>query len=425
MSASRSPYAPAWALRTVPREDMIDDIMAMHFANAFQGMPEAQARGEAGAALDRWVALGLVHAGGSGDAARFDPTEALNFMVSAGMAGTDGFWQDNHVARERRQIQLLQRFPEAGPEAMSAASFAPRRFRLRLERSYNLAATMPGTRVRLRLPLPIEDEALRVESLEVHAPPGATVRREAARLDASLVLEQPGLVTLGVTLVVEAHADGGTPGELTDAERGLYTAAHEDLIQVTPRIRREAEALAAGLPADDATRVDAILAMIFARFRMGAVPYHAVDRDAPGDWPFEGGFFDCQIGAALFCAMCRALGIPARLCGGFQLYQPNTSYHYWAQAWLPDRGWLSFDLSNWHLTLGGQDERWRGVLLGWGDFRLKTQLFPNQFTGASARRLPARWHRLRKRQPQGTENRFVDAETGELIYRESLMHLPD
>lgn len=426
MSAS----GPPWALRTVSRGDLIDDILAMHFAHGFLGMPEAQARGQAEAALDRWLALGLGHAGGAGAAARFDPVEALNFMVAAGVAGRDRFWEDNHVACERRQIVQMQADPAAdpaaGPEALGAASFAPRRFRVRLERAYNLAALAPGTRVRLRLPLPIEDAVLRVDSLDVHAPPGAAVRRDAARLDAGFVLERPGMATLGVTLALEARADGGLPGPLCDAERELYTRPHEDLIQVTPRIRREAEALVAGLPAHDpAARVAAIVAMIFDRWRMGAVPYHAIDRDAPGEWPFESGFFDCQIGAALLCAMCRALGMPARLCGGFQLYRPNTCYHYWAQVWLPDRGWLTFDLSNWHLSLGGRDARWRGALLGWADMRLKTQLFPHLFTGASTRRLPATWHKLRKRLPDGTETRFLDAATGELVYRERLVHLPD
>lgn len=416
---------PAWAIRTIPRADLVDDILAMHFGFCHGGMTEAAARADVEATLDRWLALGLGHARGADGAPRFDPVETMNFMVSAGVEGRDDFWERNHVANERAKIRALMRDPATPAEAIGPDCFAPRRYRFRLERDYNLAGIAAGTRVRLRLPLPVEDAMVRLASVDVHAPAGAKIRREAARIDAGYVLERPGIETLAATIVCDTRADDGTPGPLTEAERERYTRPHEDMVEVTDRIRQEAATLATGLPEDGAVRVEAILAMFVDRFRLGAVPYGALDRDAPSEWPLDSGFFDCQIAAALFCSLCRALGIPARLCGGFQLYVPNTSYHYWAQAWLPDRGWLTFDPSFWHLTLAGRDARWRGVLLGWADPRLMTQVFPDLFTGASTCRLPPEWHRLRKHLPGGIENRFVDAMTGELVYRERLVHLPD
>ena len=73
--------APAWAIRTVTRDDLVDDILAMHFGYCYGGMGEAKARADAEASLDRWLALGLGHARGPDGAPRFDPVEAFNFMV--------------------------------------------------------------------------------------------------------------------------------------------------------------------------------------------------------------------------------------------------------------------------------------------------------------------------------------------------------
>ena len=57
----------------------------------------------------------------------------------------------------------------------------------------------------------------------------------------------------------------------------------------------------------------------------------------------------CQDHAQIFIAGARALGIPARYVSGYLLAGEGDVLHEthgWAEAWLPDLGWIGFDASN-------------------------------------------------------------------------------
>jgi transglutaminase-like putative cysteine protease len=58
----------------------------------------------------------------------------------------------------------------------------------------------------------------------------------------------------------------------------------------------------------------------------------------------------CQDYAHIFCAAARLLNIPARYIGGYFLrvdgIVDTESGHAWAEAWLPDLGWIAFDPAN-------------------------------------------------------------------------------
>ncbi len=54
---------------------------------------------------------------------------------------------------------------------------------------------------------------------------------------------------------------------------------------------------------------------------------------------------DCGAQSMYFTAMCRALGIPARTTGGWQLFSGNFSSHFWAEFYLPNYGWVPVDTS--------------------------------------------------------------------------------
>ena len=58
----------------------------------------------------------------------------------------------------------------------------------------------------------------------------------------------------------------------------------------------------------------------------------------------------CQDHTHIFIACCRDLGIPARYIGGYLLVDDNsenqTAGHAWAEAWIADIGWVSFDVAN-------------------------------------------------------------------------------
>lgn len=56
----------------------------------------------------------------------------------------------------------------------------------------------------------------------------------------------------------------------------------------------------------------------------------------------------CQDHAHLFLACCRAHGIPARYVSGYVWPgdAPHAASHAWVDAWLPDSGWISIDVTH-------------------------------------------------------------------------------
>lgn len=57
----------------------------------------------------------------------------------------------------------------------------------------------------------------------------------------------------------------------------------------------------------------------------------------------------CQDQAHVFIACARALGIPARYVSGYLLLDGGReagASHAWAEAWVPDLGWVGFDAAN-------------------------------------------------------------------------------
>lgn len=52
---------------------------------------------------------------------------------------------------------------------------------------------------------------------------------------------------------------------------------------------------------------------------------------------------DCGAQSMYFSSLCRAVGIPARTTGGWQLFTGNFAGHFWAEFYLPDYGWVPVD----------------------------------------------------------------------------------
>ncbi|MBP2132375.1 transglutaminase-like putative cysteine protease [Methanomicrobium sp. W14] len=61
---------------------------------------------------------------------------------------------------------------------------------------------------------------------------------------------------------------------------------------------------------------------------------------------FETGHGDCGTQSILFSALCRAVGIPARAIGGYQMLisgEPGT--HFWAEYYIEGYGWVPCDIT--------------------------------------------------------------------------------
>ncbi len=60
---------------------------------------------------------------------------------------------------------------------------------------------------------------------------------------------------------------------------------------------------------------------------------------------------DCGSQAMYFAALCRAVGIPARTPGGWQLFTNNFASHFWAEFYVPNYGWVPVDPSAGQMSL--------------------------------------------------------------------------
>jgi transglutaminase-like putative cysteine protease len=76
----------------------------------------------------------------------------------------------------------------------------------------------------------------------------------------------------------------------------------------------------------------------------------ATDVESTAAEALEKGQGVCQDHAHLFIAGCRVLGVPARYVSGYLLTEVDehdaVASHAWAEAYLDDLGWVSFDPSN-------------------------------------------------------------------------------
>jgi transglutaminase-like putative cysteine protease len=77
-------------------------------------------------------------------------------------------------------------------------------------------------------------------------------------------------------------------------------------------------------------------------YKKGETHVHTTGAEA-----LEQGSGVCQDHAHIFCAVCRALGIPARYVSGYVNHgfghDAHASSHAWAEALVEDLGWVGFD----------------------------------------------------------------------------------
>lgn len=90
----------------------------------------------------------------------------------------------------------------------------------------------------------------------------------------------------------------------------------------------------------------ALMAEIHARvaYEIGATHAHTTAAEA-----FADGRGVCQDHAHIFIAACRTAGIPARYVTGYLVTgqgASSTAAHAWAEALVPDLGWVGFDPAN-------------------------------------------------------------------------------
>jgi hypothetical protein len=411
--------------RTVSEACLLDLLLISGWAFELECGRYAEALSSTQASLESWIALGLPYARSDSGERLYDPVEALNFMKWAGFAGLDRFWLERYVGTGRA---LVSEWTDRRDGALAPDGRSDARFRVSLQRSFDLRSFAPGTRLRLRMPVPLSSPYVR----DIEIRPSVSRERQAelavsdGRVEARLTAGAEPLLEIEAEVCFTATprpADIAPPeGHLDASEKEIYLRPQDALIRITPRILALARTLA-GPASAPWNSVRSFWNYMLDELSLGAVHYDQIDARAPGDWVLESGWYDCRVGAALFVSLCRARGVPARIISGHFLYRLLPTQHYWAEAWLDGRGWLPFDLSCWDLSAGGRDPKWRDHFAGSIDYRMVTQCFPRAFTGSMSVPLPPVWHVLQAPCHQGVEISMVGLD-GRLSYRDRIRVLP-
>jgi hypothetical protein len=409
--------------RTIDEARIIEALVSEGWRHEVAAGQRAAVEHDARAALERSIALGLAYRRSPTGGRLFDPFEASNFLKWGFKAKGERIWQDQFLGAARREIREAHPLTGNGIDTPPDLRALPtQRYAVTVRRSFNLAGRPKGERLRLRLPLPIEDRFLRDASIEPLMPTQIPVDTAIApaRLDVRLTVPEEDEVTIGMRATFAAAAVIPAPGgRLDPTERALYTRPSEGLIKLSPRVRALAAELAGADP-DPLTVLRRFWAHLLDELAYGFVHYDAVDPAAPLDWVLEHGWYDCKFGAALIAALCRAQHIPARMITGYLLREISPGFHSWAEVWIAGRGWLPIDVAAWSLSAGGRDADWRDYYFGHLDHRMVVERLPRLFTGPAGIRLPDAWHMHINLAQPGSTVTFEDLATGALAYREHI-----
>jgi len=397
--------------RGVPEDRIVQ--MLMLGGSAYEGDSPQAARSAANA-LQTWTEIGLGFRRAADGGRLFDPVEVENFMKRAGMEARHDFWAERYVVTGRRLVL------DFATKNRGEAATGEREFVVNFTRSFNLRRIKSGSRLRLRVPLPCQGHHLRHLSVTPSVGEMNTkVEIQDGRLEARTVICGEAEARMGAKIKFTVCQRNERLDEtLTELDRKLYLRPQDGWVVITKRVSSLAKSLA-DANAEPQEVVRSFWNFFNDRLFCGAIHYDRVNVAAPGDWVLDAGWFDCQLGSALFVALCRARGIPARLLGGRVLYRLAPTQHYWSEVWLDGRGWIPFDFLSWDLSRGGRDADWRDHFFGRLDFRMTTECLPRQFTGAIGIPIPELWLLLRRAHAGGLETSMVDA-GGEPIYTDTI-----
>jgi hypothetical protein len=408
--------------RTVNKADIVEQLVCFGWVYEWHSQQRGTAQSEAAEALEQLVQRGLPSGKGlSGP--QFDPVEVDTLIRWLGARDECGTWQ-RFVTTTRKLIGEFHAHVDEETPPPPPKTLPPRRFAVTYRREFKLGHVQPGTEVRLRSPLPLEDEALRglkledVASADLASDPIVTAGRVEGRF--RVPKSRTVAFTWRASFTAYPTRPDGSPARLRPAAAELYTRSKEGLIQVSPRVRALADRLA-GSRREPWETVRTFWDFLIDRMTFGALHYDEIDHAHPLDRLLEGGWYDCHLGSALLVALCRARGIPARLISGYTINPRAPGVHYWAEFWDEERGWVPIDTVAAELSLGGRDPLWRDYFFGQLDYRMKTECLPRLFTGTPTVRLPPVWHMLIRFPGSGVETGIFDASSGALVYRDQVL----
>ena len=131
----------------------------------------------------------------------------------------------------------------------------------------------------------------------------------------------------------------------SDPEYLHYTASGKN-IAVTPGINKKAIEIV-GNETNPYLQAKKIYWHIMDTLPYSHVPHLMLETAGipESTYVLETGFGDCGAQSMYFAALCRALGIPSRATGGFQLVPGLEGTHFWAEYYLEGYGWIPVDVT--------------------------------------------------------------------------------
>lgn len=133
-----------------------------------------------------------------------------------------------------------------------------------------------------------------------------------------------------------------------DIESPLYKKYTRDNknTAITPEIKAKAEEIIAG-EKNPYNAAKKIYYYVVENIKYSFMPHLALGVVEKPESVFvhERGYGDCGAQSMYFAALCRAVGIPAKSSGGYQLVPGFAGPHFWAEFYLPNYGWVPVDTS--------------------------------------------------------------------------------
>lgn len=197
---------------------------------------------------------------------------------------------------------------------------------------------------------PLSGRTQAVESWRIVCPGAATTpwQDQYGNLCHTLTVAQPvSELEIRVMGLVRTRDTGGVVGLAPqELPAGIY-------LRETPYTVASAPILEFAAPFAEKLAKDAIATLHEIMLAIAdAVAYSPGDTHVhtTGAEALEQGSGVCQDHAHIFCAVCRALGVPARYVSGYMTHGPghaaHAASHAWAEALIDHLGWVGFDPTN-------------------------------------------------------------------------------
>lgn len=404
-------------MKTSSLKEIEDHLFCQAWVVPMNAEQIANARRKVSRHIEAWLSAGMPHEMATDQQALTNPVEVMNWMTAQGIARSDDFWLQHHVQAAR---ELCMRLHECGagqiPFLQSNNTPRPKRLKVQIERKY-LIEKPAGERTRLRLPVPLDALGQTIKQMDIDPHQDWPCNITENRAEWRVPTGWQGLVQLKLSATLNCWPNAPLTSNIQECERQLWTQLNEGWIESVPEVVALGNELRSN-STDDLSFVESIYRWTLAHLKFGAIDYADLPAQGALQIVLLTGWTDCQLWSALFCALCRSHGVPARTVSGYQLHRERPFHHFWAQAWIEGQGWKNWDSATWRLAAAGQDPQWFDLFNGHMEERLVLQILPRTFTGTGSIRFPRHWHMLYQPTDEGVATRFINSSNQQLIYEE-------